>query len=249
MSRILVFAGTTEGRELCEFLLSRGAGVTACVVSGYGRELLPSGTDIREGRLELSAMEMLMAEGFDAVVDATHPHAAQVTGHIRRAAETIGLVYYRLLRPSQETEGCRVVSSEKEAAALLRETSGPIMTATGSKNLPAFTAIADYPERVYPRVLPTAEAVSACLGLGFRQSHIIAMQGPFSRAMNEAVLEQFGIRYLVTKESGREGGFAEKLAAARSQGTELIVIRRPLGEAGYTLEELKKILQKGLEKA
>ncbi len=57
------------------------------------------------------------------------------------------------------------------------------------------------------------------------------MQGPFTRALNEAVMHQFHIAYLVTKDGGAAGGFAEKAQAAAESGVQLIVLRRPRNRA------------------
>ena len=92
-------------------------------------------------------------------------------------------------------------------------------------------------ERLYPRVLPVVESILACQQAGIPTRNIIALHGPFSRDLNRAMLEQYQIRYLVTKDGGRAGGFEEKAAAAREAGAELVVIGRP-AETGYTLEEI-----------
>ena len=67
--------------------------------------------------------------------------------------------------------------------------------------------------------------------------NIIAMQGPFSLALNVALMQQFGVRYLVTKDGGAAGGFAEKVQAAARTGAQLVVLRRP-PETGETEEAL-----------
>ena len=46
-----------------------------------------------------------------------------------------------------------------------------------------------------------------------RESTVIAMQGPFSEGMNEQLLSHVKARYLVTKDSGKIGGFQEKMEA------------------------------------
>ena len=46
MSRICVFAGTAEGRELVEFLSSQHVGVTVCVATEYGEHLLPEADNV-----------------------------------------------------------------------------------------------------------------------------------------------------------------------------------------------------------
>lgn len=72
------------------------------------------------------------------------------------------------------------------------------------------------------------------------------MQGPFSYALNRALMEQFTIRFLVTKDGGAAGGFEEKARAAQDTGAQLIVIRRP-AEQGETAEQIlthcKEMLQ------
>ena len=63
------------------------------------------------------------------------------------------------------------------------------------------------------------------------------MQGPFSFALNQAMMEQFHIRWLVTKDGGAAGGF--DAAAAFAAGAQLVVIRRP-PEQGETASEVLK---------
>ena len=87
--------------------------------------------------------------------------------------------------------------------------------ATGAKELAQFAAIP--PERLYPRVLPTLESIAACEAANIPHRNIIAMQGPFSFALNQAMMEQFHIRWLVTKDGGAAGGFAEKVQAASTK--------------------------------
>ena len=122
-----------------------------------------------------------------------------------------------------------------EAARELARTEGNVLLTTGAKELGAFSPIA--PERCYPRVLPTQEGIAACEAAGVPHRNIIAMQGPFSRALNEALIRQFEIHWLVTKDGGAAGGFAEKVQAAQSTGAQLVVLRRP-PEQGQTAQEI-----------
>ena len=102
------------------------------------------------------------------------------------------------------------------------------------------------PERLYARVLPTHRALEACEALGLPHSHILALQGPFTQKMNEAMLEQYHIAWLVTKDGGGPGGFAEKAAAARAAGTRLLVVGRP-EETGEPLERVVALIRDRLE--
>ena len=82
MCKVLVFAGTTEGRKIAEFLDEQGVPAHVCVATEYGETLLPRGRGmtVSHERLDQAGMEALMKEiQADPVIDATHPYAAQVT--------------------------------------------------------------------------------------------------------------------------------------------------------------------------
>ena len=44
------------------------------------------------------------------------------------------------------------------------------------------------------------------------------------------MLEQYQCKYLVTKDSGKAGGFLEKIQAAEALGVTAVIIGRPLAE-------------------
>ena len=158
------------------------------------------------------------------------------TKNIRAACNAAGVEYHRLLRAeSPLPAGSMVFATAAHAAAFLAGCSGNVLLATGAKELAAFAVLS--PERLFPRVLPTREGIAACEAAGIPHKNIIAMQGPFSYALNRALMEQFSIRYLVTKDGGAVGGFAEKAQAAQDTGTQLIVVRRP-AENGQTAAQI-----------
>lgn len=225
---VLLFAGTSEGRDLALALEKRGIPVTVSVATEYGRDLLPKeGMEILTGRMDFQQIAALLREGeFSWVVDATHPYAALVTENISAACKAVGAPYLRLLRENLEESGCVSVNSPEEAAAFLAKAQGNILLTTGSKELEAFTKALPA-QRLYVRVLPVAEVVEKCRALGLEGSHLCCMQGPFSEAFNRAMLEQWDIAWLVTKETGRAGGFEEKLNAASALGVGTLVIGRP----------------------
>ena len=237
--KAVVFSGTTEGRRFSRRLAGLGAEVIVCVATPLGAEEQGemAGITVHAGRLEPDAMAALLA-GADLCIDATHPYAVDATKNIRAAAAQAGVEYRRLLRAqSPLPEGCFVFGSAGQAAEALAQKEGNLLLATGAKELPQFAAIP--PQRLYPRVLPTRESITACEAAGIPHRNIIAMQGPFSFALNQAMMEQFHIRWLVTKDGGAAGGFDEKAAAAAAAGAQLVVIRRP-PEQGETAEEVLK---------
>lgn len=60
------------------------------------------------------------------------------------------------------------------------------------------------------RVLPGLESISLCMHNDIAGKHILALQGPFSTQLNEALIDQYDIRCLVTKKAVRQGALLRK---------------------------------------
>lgn len=251
MYKVLLFGGTVEGRTVAEYLNENKIPSMVCVATEYGENLLPQGEylELSHERLDEKQMEerMLQMEN-GLVIDATHPYAQVVTENIETACERTGTAYLRVVRQEsrrlEEEETITYVKSIREAVEYLEKTSGNILVTTGSKELSAYTALTDYQERIYARVLSLVEVVSSCAKLGIEGKHLLCMQGPFSREMNIALIHQFDIAWMVSKESGRAGGFLEKYQAAKETGCRMIVIGRPKEEQGMELEKCIEYLDR-----
>lgn len=241
MCKLCIFGGTTEGRELAEFLSAQPCRVTVCVATEYGKALLPESGHVSVSAKRLPVDEiaaMLQRERFDLVIDATHPYAASITKSIRRACDETNTRCWRLLRAGSEmAQDAVFVASVEEAVKALSSTEGNILLTTGSKELLKFAALPGFSDRVWARVLPMRASLEACENAGLSPAHIIAMQGPFSEELNTATLRAIGAKWLVSKDGGAAGGFAEKQAAAQKAGARLVVIGRPETEEGKSYTE------------
>ncbi len=246
MAKLCLFAGTTEGREIVEFLAGKDVSVTVCVATEYGQTLLPAAGNLTVSARRLPLLEiedMLRREGFDLVIDATHPYAQHVTESIAQACQATQTEYLRLLRSGGQAGQDAVYVADVEAAArYLNTVTGNILLTTGSKEVGKFASIQDFSQRVYARVLPMAASLEACEAAGLKPSHIIAQQGPFSEEMNLATLHAVSAKYLVTKDGGSPGGFGEKVSAAEKAGAKLIVIGRPPQRDGLPLPDVMRRL-------
>lgn len=246
MYKICVFAGTTEGRGLVEFLSSQPVDITACVATEYGETLLPAADNLKISvrRLPVAEITQMLAEtAFDLVIDATHPYAASITESISTACHATGTEYLRLLRGASELSDDVVYVPDTEAAVeFLDSTEGNILLTTGSKELAKFGKLTECEYRVYARVLPMDTSLDACHVVGLKASHIIAMQGPFSEEMNLAMLHAVSASWLVTKDGGEPGGFDAKVSAARKANTRLVVIGRPVQKDGVSFSEAIELL-------
>lgn len=247
MDGVLVFAGTTEGGDLVGLLSQAGVRVHACVATEYGRTSVPDGPSVEVSDRPLTPDEMRdLMRRYPVVVDATHPYAVRITGHVREACADTGAEYIRLLRPGSETEGIRTFADTSSAVDYLKTTEGNILVTTGTKELALFRQIPDYKARVFARVLSTAESVGECVGKGFYGKNLFAMQGPFCEELDYGMLVQVRARYLVTKDSGVPGGFAEKVAAASRAGAEVVLIGRPPETGGRSFSETVAYLSERL---
>ncbi|MBP3754237.1 MAG: precorrin-6A reductase [Lachnospiraceae bacterium] len=246
MTGCIVFSGTTEGRILSDALSAHGIKHIVCVAGTYGEDMMeddPART-VHVGRMDEGQMKEFFSsnkiteEGI--IIDATHPYASEVTANIKSACEELNLKYVRVVRSGDESaaEGFPKYANAADCAKELNKTDSNILLTTGSKELGTYAenVSKEVLDRTYVRVLPSIESLELCEKAGIEKSHIIAMHGPFSAEMNEALIRQYSIKHLVTKESGASGGFEEKILAARNEGITAHIIERPSKEEGVSVE-------------
>ncbi|MCM1385796.1 MAG: precorrin-6A reductase [Bacillus sp. (in: Bacteria)] len=262
VKKIVIFAGTTEGRKLSECLAAADITHSVCVATEYGEIVLQKHplVTVRQGRMNREEMEaFLTEEKFSVVIDATHPFAEEVTHNIKAAVENLSahetdICYLRLNREDIEQkeksaeENIRYFETNETCAKALEDTEGNILLTTGSKELAAYCILEKIKHRLYVRLLPDADNIALCTQQGICGKQIIAMQGPFTAKMNEAIIQQYQIAHFVTKESGMSGGYQEKLEAIQRTGIQGYVIRRPQKEEGYSFVELCGKLEKICDK-
>ena len=138
-------------------------------------------------------------------------------------------------------ENTREFSSNFEAVNYLLNTEGNILLTTGSKEISAFSELSN---RIFPRVLPSIDSINACISYGIPSKNIIELHGPFYTDLNEAIIKEFDCKYLVSKISGRSGGFDEKIEAAKNTGCIPVIILPKTEITGISVEECKLNLEK-----
>lgn len=239
---IWVIAGTLDGRRLAvEVQKQTGLPVLVTVVSQYGAQLAQQpGIEVHTGRLDKAAMEVMIKEKkISLLIDASHPYAAVVTKTAYEAATACAIPFIRFERPEVPLpayDKLHHTADETQAAALAGELGERIFLTTGSKTMRVFAEAPALQNRtVWTRVLPTAQVLSEMEALGVSPKHIIAMQGPFSHAMNKTMFADTQAQVVVMKNSGLVGGSDTKLAAAMELGLHIIVIDRPRLPEGLTM--------------
>lgn len=242
---------------MSEVLSESGIRHTVCVATEYGEIVMQEQTEpasrngqplvlIHRGRMDEEQMQAFLRDGaYDIVVDATHPYAKIVTENIRGAVASLsGEAEIRYLRLQRKIDGkaenvgnlsnLRYFENNEACAKALEAAEGNILLTTGSKELAVYCASGKLNDRLYVRILPGRESLELCMEQGIKGRQILALQGPFSVEMNLAILKQYDIRHLVTKNSGRVGGYREKLEAAERMGIPVYVIEPENAEANIT---------------
>lgn len=238
---------------LSDYLRDAGIPHEVSVATEYGKEiLLESGEEnLIVGRKNSEEIaEMIDSIGASIVVDATHPFATDASREIKRACLLKDVLCVRLKRSTEdslpENDNIVLVDSMEDAARKAGDVDGNILILTGSKELEKIVACIADTSRLYARVLPNEESIAKCSRAGLLGKQIIAMQGPFSKQMNIATIREIGAKVIITKESGKAGGFREKIEAAVQCGIRAVVVRNPeelvLGVDGHSLEEVCEIL-------
>jgi len=251
MTGIFIFSGTSEGRRLSKQLADAGADVHVRVATEYGAEVMgyDPNIDVKVGSCggAEGIANVIRENGYEIVIDATHPYALNITAHIKEACENTGAEYIRLKRSESDTDSANIVkvSTVQEAIDYLKDKEGNILASTGSKDIALYTQIPNYKERVTARVLSTMESVQKCAEYGFSGKNLICAQGPFSEDTNYATLKQIDAKYLVTKDSGTSGGYEDKMRAAVRAGAIVVLVERPK-EEGSTYDEVVGQLNKRL---
>ena len=244
MCSVLIFGGTTEGREIAEYCSEKRISAAVSVATEYGAELLPKSSYIKRfiGRLDADGIkELILRLECIAVIDATHPYAEEVTKNIVIACNALNMPYYRLIRAPENLSDCIKVKSMDDLVVKLNCCVKKVLSTLGSKELPRLAEVCDYADRIWIRALPIEEVRKSCIKLGFCEDRLILEKGPFTVEQNIEHIRKSGAEILVTKESGTIGGFPEKLKAAKLCGIDVAVLVRPT-EKGFTAEEIKIIL-------
>ena len=165
------------------------------------------------------------------IVDASHPYAVNVSRNAMAACEKVKVPYVRYERPASdlpEYKNLHVAVDYEEAARLAAGLGETIFLTTGSRQLGVFRAEPLLQgKRLVARVLPEASVLEQCRNLGFLPKDIVAMQGPFSLELNQALYRAFQAEVVVLKNSGNPGGCAEKIAAAVALGLQVVLVDRP----------------------
>jgi precorrin-6A/cobalt-precorrin-6A reductase len=226
---LLILGGTAEARVLARSAASLPRLAVTISLAGRTRDPAPQTGTIHVGGFGgVQGLASFLAENrIDLVVDGTHPFAARISRHAAEACALKRVPLLMLTRPpwqKQPGDQWHEVADVPAAAALLAKLAGEghgrrAFVTVGRQELGAFMSLrgvdlvvrlVERPET--PILLPDAE--------------ILIGRGPFSLDAERALLADYGIDVVVSKNSGGGATYA-KIAAARELGLPVVMVEQP----------------------
>lgn len=237
--RLLILGGTTEGAELARALAGDARVEAVLSLAGVTRAPAASPLPVRVGGFGgAEGLAAFLCEGgFDGLVDATHPYAVGISRNAVVAAGLAGVAFVRVARPAWVAgPGDRwvAVGNLEEAAARLGGVTRRVLLTVGRKELGAF---AGAPWHRY--VVRSVDAPDAGVLPG---AAVVVARGPFALKGELALLREYGIEVVVTKNSGGLAT-AAKLEAARMLGVEVVMLARPAEAGGASVADVAGVLE------
>jgi precorrin-6A/cobalt-precorrin-6A reductase len=178
-------------------------------------------------------IKILTDEGFDILIDATHPFAAHITQTSAGIARELKIPYIRFERPTTnleniDTSHIHYVNSFDDAGKLIagKFSQGNVLHFAGANTMGEILKYVPV-ERFYPRILKVESSIEKCESLNVDPSHIIPMTGAATIEENLELIEKYDASVMITKESGDIGGVIEKIEAANEKNIAVIMIQRP----------------------
>jgi len=242
---IWVIGGTKDSRDFIEsFPFKEKLVVTTA--TEYGGKLLENIEDIKVfcKRLDLEGMNKFIEENnINKIIDLSHPYAEEVSRNAIECSKAKEIDYIRFERENLVSEDGVIEFSELDIMIkYLENLEGNILVTLGSNNLHKFQNTKNK-SNIYFRILPKWEMIKKAEDFGILPKNIIAMQGPFSKELNIAMMRQLNIKYIVSKKGGNTGGEREKIDSAKEIGAISIMLSRPNVEYPVVFSHIEKLIK------
>ena len=219
---IWVIGGTKDSRDFLEKFVEYENDIIVSTATEYGAKLienLPVKTSSEKMDKE-AMLKFVENNKITKVIDTSHPYAFEVSKNAMDVAEEKNIQYFRFEREKVDILPKKYKNFEeiKDLIEYVENLEGNILVTLGSNNVPLFKDLKNL-SNIYFRILSRWDMVKRCEDNNILPKNIIAMQN-----MNIAMMEQFNIKYLITKKAGDTGGEREKVNACDKLDVEIIYL-------------------------
>jgi len=238
--RVLILGGTTEASDLARHLAGDPRFETTLSLAGHtGSPAAHPGVALRIGGFGgVAGLAGWLAEaGTAAVIDATHPFAAQISANADAAARETGVPLCTVVRPpwSAMPGDCwRSVTSMEAAAEALGAEPRRVFLSVGRQSLGTFRRAPHHAYVARSIEPPDAAALPP-------DTTLIQAKGPFARDDEIALLKSHRIDVVVAKNAGGSATYA-KIEAARQLGLPVVMVARPVKAGRHVVADAEEAL-------
>ncbi len=239
---IWLIGGTSESIKIANLLALANLNVLVSTTTTYGAQLaaLQNIKVIKKEMLLNDMLDVIKINKINTTIDASHPFAQNVSKNAIKACHKSNIQYIRFEREVTPIINGVYYNTYEQICDVLKSTNGNILFTIGSKNINQFKSLQS--ERLIARVLPVNDSLELCKDAGLKAHQIIAMKGRMTKDTNKAIMLEYKIKHLVTKDSGEEGGVIEKVDAANELGIKIHVLKRPSIEYPKTFQHIEDLV-------
>jgi len=220
--KVLVVGGTADGRKLATELFELGFDVIYSIAGIVRKATVPCAV-ISGGFTQFGGLDKYIIDNqITHIVDATHPFAEKMSNTIAQVSENLSIIAIRFHRkpwPKTDQDNWIEVSAWSEVFDLLDEHQSLFITA-GQIEQEVIDALAAKAKHVLLRT-----AMPAKVELPDNVTWLKAI-GPFTFEDEKALLAEFKIQAIISKNSGGDATYA-KIQAAAEIGIPVYQFKRP----------------------
>ena len=221
---ILIFGGTTEGRRAAQILEEAGKPFWYSTRSN-GQDLeMVHGIRVTGGMNPDEMADFCRKNAIRLIVDAAHPFATELHHNISETAQNLNLQvirYERQYEPHTE-DICWCRDYETAILQLKEHDIHRLLLLTGVQTINRLSGYWKENECWF-RILDRDTSREMAIREGFPEDHLVY----YEHEDTASLIARLKPQAILTKESGKSGGFPEKIEAARKSGTPVFVVERP----------------------
>lgn len=225
---ILIFGGTTEGRRAAQTLEEAGRPFWYSTRNSGQEVELVNGLRVTGGMNPDEISAFCIRNSISVIVDAAHPFATELHRNILQAARHLRLPvvrYERQYEPHTE-DICWCRDYEEAVMQMKAHDIHRLLALTGVQTISRLRGYWTDNE-CWMRILDRDSSRETALSEGFPEDHLVY----YEHDETASLIARLHPQAILTKESGRSGGFTEKVEAARAAGVKVFVVERPTSES------------------
>jgi precorrin-6A/cobalt-precorrin-6A reductase len=237
MKKVLILGGIRDSVILAEKAAQIPGIEVITSLAGRTENPIISATRVGGFGGALGLADYLHSHQIKALIDATHPFAAEISNNAAKAVQMVNIPRLMLVRPPWEKiEGDTwiEVESNEKAAAILPNLAKRVFLTIGRQELATFAHLQNIWFLMRAIDPPQAEIL-------IPPGQLLLDRGPFTLTAERGLLLDYQIEAIVSKNSGGDATYP-KIVAAREFGIPVVMVKRPPIPKGEKVSEVETAL-------